>query len=298
MSKSLFNQKDFFFAYIIASSSYCSYYLFRQLTKDIKRYQMFKESFRKKPIEYINQTSSKGGLVVLNGFAKKIYERNNNLVDSEIIISKSNSWYIENFVVESTNNFESFLIQPNQNTKMFSLPRRYNNKENMRSIWNRLFKFKSEIINSGDQVYLIGKIITNKNDLVPYSENLSQIKPYMISEHSIVDLQNECLSIFPMIKTGTKLLIAGCLFYFGLVHFKNCIVDYYRRRKRRDGILCHKCNLEPCNILCEKCENLTNYCSICYLSLQSEINNKHISLDDIKCVHCNKVLNVVQKLIV
>lgn len=297
MSKSLFNQKDFLFAYIIASSTYCGYYLLRQLTKDIKKYKMFKDVFTKHSSENINQASKKGGLVVLDGYAKKIYERTNNLVDSEIIISKSNSWYIENFVVNCLNQ-NSFLIQPNQNTKMFSLPRRFNNKANMRRIWNQLFKFKSEIINSGDRVYLVGKVITNKNDLIPYSKDIFQIKPYMISEHSLIDLQNECLSIFPIIKNSLKLVFAGFLIYFGLVHFKNCIIDYYSRRKRRDGVLCHKCNIEPCNILCEKCENLTNYCSICYLSLQSEINNKQIRLDNVKCIHCNKVLDVVQKLIV
>ena len=50
-----------------------------------------------------------------------------------------------------------------------------------------------------------------------------------------------------------------------------------------------------CNVMCEKCSNVAQYCDICYLNLQEKIDKSQIYLDEIKCKFCDRVLDYCQK---
>ena len=237
-----------------------------------------------------------GKYALISGMAKKIVKRlPNDIINEKIILSKGNSFYIEPFqlakIPQNLIEFKNIIIEPSLQTKMLSVFERWNNNKLMKnkSFIRRLFKSKSEIIKDGDGVFLFGTV-------KQLSPSTISIHPHYISNESFNDIEYESSSIVPIIKSGC-LIIANVLV---IALITKLICGYYQNwknnRKLRCGIYCNKCKHNLCNVLCEMCENVTNYCSDCYKQLQFEIDNNKIKLKDIKCIHCNLILNSVQEL--
>ena len=69
----------------------------------------------------------------------------------------------------------------------------------------------------------------------------------------------------------------------------------FERFQRRERLMCKDCELSLCNVMCEKCNHMTEYCDLCYLHLQDKIDRSEILLDDVKCNSCKNVLDYCQK---
>ena len=282
--------KDFFFGYLIISSSYASIGFTKSLIKQYKKYSIAKKLFNQIGLNNIINIDN---FYLLSGEAKKLISPIKNTFNENLIGLKSNSTYFENFILICEK--IKYIIQPTPLTKFYSLTKSYitNEKNNLPEV-NKLFISKSEILSNGDNIYLFGKIINNKGNIIENYQNLKHIKPYMISHLSFDDLKKNALSFYPLIKSIIKISFCGLLFLIGIKHFYLKYQYWTNINKKRFSLKCTKCKTNLCDILCEKCENLTNYCSKCYLELQNKINSKKIKLKSIKCVHCNKILDVVQ----
>ena len=282
--------KDFFYGYCIISSSYASVGLVKTLIKQYNKYLDSKQLFSKIGNNNIMNINK---YYLLAGEAKKLISPIKNTFNQDLIGLKGNTVYFENFILNCNN--LKYIIQPTPLTKFFSLKKCYirNENNNLPEV-NKLFISKSEVLNNGDKIYLFGKAIENKGNLIENYENLIQIKPYIISHSSYDELKKICLSIYPMVKTCIKISFVGIFLLIGIKHFYLKYQYWKNRNKRRYVLKCNVCKNNLCDILCEKCENLTNYCSQCYSKLQDEINSKKIKLKNIKCVHCNQILDIVQ----
>lgn len=237
-----------------------------------------------------------GKYALISGMAKKLVKRlPNDIISEKIILSKGNSFYFETFklakIPQNLLKYKNLLIEPSLQTKMLDVFERWNNGKLMKqkSFIRKLFKSKSEVIKDRDGVYLFGTV----KELSP---STISIHPYYISNESFNDVEYDSSSIVPIIRNGF-LIIANVIV---IATITKIIYGYYQKwksnRKFRYGIYCTKCKNNLCNVLCEKCENVTNYCSDCYKQFQVEIDNKKIKLKDIKCIHCNLILNSVQEL--
>lgn len=320
MSELYFDSLDFLFIFSFLHSTHFSIQLIRKLIKHYKMFKISSNLFRN-PANYCYNSyfSSKyGNYVLLTGITKKISPLNNNSISNNIISSFSNSPYIENFYLNCQNQIEqkngivsslkhlynkllgkklevndNLLIKPNHNTNFLWLKKRWLNPEEMKKhFFTKLFLQKSPTIQDNERLFILGKILENKK------EDIIEIKPYYISAHHFGDIEVESSSIFPFIDIGIKLAFIGLFTYLGIKYFRYKLNQWKKNKRLRSSIKCGFCQQRLSNILCAKCENVTNYCKTCYLSLQQKIERNEISLDDIKCVHCGQTLDVVNSLIV
>jgi len=282
--------KDFFYGYLVISSSYASINFTKLLIKQYKKYSIAKNLFNQIGL---NNTINIDNFYLLSGKVKKLISPIKNSFNENLIGVKGNSTYFENFILICEK--IKYIILPTPLTKFYSLTKSYitNEKNNLPEA-NKLFISKSEILSNGDNIYLFGKIISNQGNIIENYENFKHIKPYMISHSSFDDLKKNSLSFYPILKSILQISFCGLLFMIGIKHFYLKYQYWNNINKKRFSVKCTNCKNNLCDILCEKCENLTNYCSKCYLELQNKINSKKIKLKNIRCVHCNKTLDVVQ----
>jgi hypothetical protein len=298
------NIQDFFKLYIFSFSCYMFYTTGCSLFKEIKKLLKKLNFLSKSGQEFSIKKLSHNEYAIVTGKAEKIYPRYGSYIDKNIIVSESNTTYYEDFFFYLTSG-EKCIVQPYPGTRLHNLTLKYlknNNEEN--KIWDRITKIlfftKSQTINNGDILHIFGKINKNENDVVREFSNLINIKPKEISGRSINDLIHKIKE-----KHYTKIFFDGLFFILcGLLmtyHLKFYLFDKIKKMrhtiKHRTRIYCKECNINPCNILCEKCLNLSEYCDVCYMNLQEKINNEEINIADIKCSHCKKTLDYCQKLL-
>lgn len=251
--------------------------------------------------------------VIIKGTSQKIYPRYGSYIDKNVIVSIGNSTYIEDFTLKNDlnsmksiknvkNQIENFLIQPYPGTRMHNLTTQYLTKST--TFWSKVSKFlffsKSQTIKDKDQLYIFGKLNRNPNDISSEFSNYFNIKPKEISGLSLRNLtyyikEKHTTKIF--FQTLLFIIISGVIFFHIKLYFYPELKNMMNRVRYRSRILCVTCNREPCNTLCEKCYNLTEYCDNCYINLQEKINTNQIKLENIKCLFCGDILDSCQRLI-
>jgi hypothetical protein len=250
--------------------------------------------------------------VIIKGISEKIYPRHGSYIDKNVIVSIGNSTYIEDFILKNDlksinpknikNQIENFLIQPYPGTRMHNLKTQYLTKSN--NFWDKFCKFvffaPSQTISDKDQLYIFGKLNKNPNDISSEFSNYFNIKPKEISGLSLKNLkyylkEKHTTNIF--FQSLLFIIISGAVYFHIKFFIYPSIKNMLNTIKYRSRILCITCNREPCNTLCEKCYNLTEYCEYCYINLQEKINREQIKLEDIKCLFCGDVLDSCQKLL-
>jgi hypothetical protein len=267
--------------------------IIRQIKLNIKYRKLFKEGNKLTEGDIKNLPDK--SFVILEGSANKIYERKTTYIDKSIILSESNTTYYEDFLLSGRFS-PSCLIQPYQKTKLNNLQLRYLQKETYDSFLYKIVFTKSQTISNGDIVYVFGKVNKNTNDITSNMMKYVNVKPKAISGKSLGDLQNTCTSLYPIFTNCLQAITLTLFVYIGTLKLLPSIKKLLSRPRQRLRILCKDCNVNPCNILCEKCENLSEYCANCYIKLQDRINSDEILLENIKCPFCNGILDHVQKL--
>lgn len=274
--------------------------------KSIKKY-IKKLKFLKK-IKNENMLYNKGIMhntenkeyILVNGKTEKLYPRSGDLINKNIILSEGYSRYTEDFKLDV-----SMLIQPYQNTSFHNFDKSYiyTQKENENSLL-KFFKFiffrKSDVLLDGKEVFVFGKMNKNSWDILDAYKDLYHIKAKAIDTKSFESLISNIHS-----KSLEK-----CITYAGFLVMLSIILYYETRGfliplfkklfftiKHRNLIFCKECNNNPCNLMCEKCENIADYCDNCYVKLQEKINNDEISITEIKCHFCTRTLDKTQKLL-
>lgn len=311
--------KDYLIIYTLLSSGYSLIVSIKSLIKFFGKKKisenLFSQYYSSHNID--NNYFQYDKYVLFSGIAKKMFPKTqNNLIDSSIIISKSNSTYVESFyvivdkIVSQKKSLikwliryfrrvpqideKKYLVIPSHSTNYLCLINRWLNPIKMgETIFKKLFLTKSPSISDEDKVYILGKLI-GKNQL----HNTMQVKPYFISTDSFEDIEHDSSSVFPLFRN--TIYICGCCLYImtSLKHFYSKINSWIQIRKRRSNIICQFCNVKLCDTLCPHCENVTNYCNTCYSSLQDKIDKEELAISEVLCVHCGNVLESVHQLIV
>lgn len=311
--------KDYFIIYTLLNTGYSFIFSIKSLIKFFAKKKISDNLFS----QYYSSENSNNlffqydKYVLFSGIAKKMFPKTqNNLIDSSIIIAKSNSTYLESFYVivdkiaekkkyifnwlvscfhpVSQIEEKKYLVIPSRSTNFLCLINRWLNPIKMgETIFKKLFLTKSPTISEEDKVYILGKLI-GKNQ----THNTLQVKPYFISTDSFEDIEYDSGSIFPLFKN--TIYICGCCLYImtSFKHFYSKINQWIQIRKKRSQIQCQFCKVKLCDTLCPYCENITNYCNTCYSSLQSKIDREELTISDVVCIHCGNVLESVHQLIV
>ena len=248
-------------------------------------------------LSIINQTLLKP-FVFIKGTSEKIFNRDTSYIHKDIILSYSNSNYLEDFFLNLKKG--KVLIQPHPKMQHFNLENSYlkNDSGIFSSLFRYLFNSESPVVRSGDEFMVYGRIKNNKDYVLKDQEMYLNIKPVFIERGG--DISSFCISVRSMQITKTFLaltsflMISGGLLFYYSIFYKKKIKHSNMKRNR---VYCLKCNINPCNILCEKCDYLNEYCSDCFKNFQNEINDDNLLLKDLKCCFCKEVLNIAQLLI-
>jgi hypothetical protein len=243
--------------------------------------------------------------LILEGECDKLFTRYGNEKVKNIIISEAFTTYYEDFFLNLSNNIinsnNKVFVQPYQKTKLINLNRKYIDDGNwFYRIIRALFFEKNPVLEKGDKAIIFGKIIQNKKDIIKEFSNYYSIKAkYIYKDGSYNDLVKfiKKTHIKNIFFNSFVLGLLLSIFYFQV---KSYIIPGIKRIfskiKKRMSIYCKECKINPCNIMCEKCENIVDYCDNCYIKLQEKINRNEIRLEMIKCPFCNKRLDACQKL--
>lgn len=271
-----------------------SAYVFIEFTLDLGR-KMIKKFRVRRFFASAEKSAGKmedGKFIAVEGKVGNIARRKGNYIDRSIILSEGNTTYYEDFLLFG--NFSpTCLIQPYQKTKLKELSKHYLRNETEKSFFGKnIFYSKSPSVCEGDYVYIFGKINTNPSYILPEFKDYLNIKPYYINGRSFDDLKKECTTIAPILSSLIKLGMCSLILYIMYLAFGPSRI----RVRERSNLICKECRLNPTNIMCEKCENIGEYCDECYLQLQKRIDDDEISLHSIKCAYCKDILDCVQRL--
>lgn len=291
--------EEFIQVYLTGILSFAVYTTMSSLFKEINKF-IDKRNF-------FNGSKDKNIYQICEGQAEKLMRRqsneNYNKHFKNLLLSQSFSTYYEDFKVKGKD--KTYIIQPYQKTKIMNLTKTFIKIDENESFYNKIFKrlfFKeSPTLMEGDYISVFGKLNNKEDDEIELYENLPTIKAKTIFK----DKNVESLANYELKISAQKILFKFLSFTLILLLLEHQLkaqiiprfFKFFKRFKSRRFIYCKLCKINTRNILCEKCENLTEFCDNCYSSFQSKIELDQIKLNDIKCPHCNKVLDAVQKLI-
>ncbi len=237
--------------------------------------------------------------MIIKGTTLKLFNRKSSYMNPNVILSYGNSTYMEDFILNLKNK-EKVLVQPNLKTKPFNLDTSYliSNDSWFKKVWNFCFFKKIPVLKAYQEVLIYGKLTKN---------NLSTIKEYekyVTIVPKFIDRSCESPSNFDNYRSlkilKVKLALFGVLFLTGALvslftsFYWLKIKNFFFKVRERKSIYCKICKERPCNILCEECDGLNEYCSICFKSLENYISDGRIQLSDIRCCNCSKELDKAQ----
>jgi hypothetical protein len=236
---------------------------------------------------------------MMQGRAIKIFSRLSEEIDTSIIISKSNTTYYEDFLLLTNWKKEKFFIQPDNKTKFFYLPKQYLRQDLPNRFLNFFYKIifrKSEVIRDKDYIYLFGKIEKNPQVFESFKDMIC-VRPKDISGNSFDFMMKRVKSehVNKILHLAFVFAISGFVIFIQLKNYFHRIKKFVSRLKRRRRVTCKECGENLCNVMCEKCSNMTEFCDRCYLNLQAKIDSGEINLEDVKCCFCKGVLDYCQK---
>jgi hypothetical protein len=286
---------DYIQLYTLSMSCWALYYVggsvIKEVKKLMKKIKFLKDMTNKSP-------NSHNDYIIIQGKANKIYPRYGDYIDNSVVVSESNNTYYEDFYLND--DASKYIVQPYQGTRIHNCQYKYLAKSR-RFLFDFFFlKSKSQTISNSDHIYIFGKLNKNPKDIIEEFHHLANIKPKEISGLSLTDLVYHIKS-----KHTTRIFfssILGVLLSYITINGLRYYIwpkykSLFRTIKTRTRIFCKQCDINPCNIMCEKCTNLSEYCDECYSGLQERINNDEIELANITCIHCSSPLVLCQVLI-
>lgn len=291
---------------ILSASVHClftsGHSIYKELCKFIKKLQFLKIFKETKNYLANLKDLAHDEYIIVEGKAKKLFARYGSYINSGIIISQSNTTYYEDFLIKINMN-SSYLIQTYPGTRFHDLQRSFLALpvSKWEKFFYKIFYKQSQVLNDGDKICLFGKINKNLLDVPPKFQNyLANVKAKEITLESLETLFSKIKEkhINGLYFKFLLFTLAGIFVYFQTKYFfwpkmrnsKSAI-------RERSRIFCKECNREPCNVICEKCYNMTEYCDGCYVNLQNKIDNEIIRLEDVKCLFCGYTLESCQKLL-
>jgi hypothetical protein len=267
--------------------------LYKCITKFINKLDFFNSSLHITKASDLKKINS--NYIIATGEAEKLYTISGELFNSSIIELTKSSSYHEDFLL----NPNGLFIQPYDKTH-YSL-KRLNLGTNilLRFI---SWLFPTQVLDNNDIITVYGKINTNPNDIMSDYSQYTLIKAKRICHNIDFETMKSIVQHSEVRKITlqiSKVIMLGSLMFFmSRVTILPKLKRLYKLLRYRASIYCSVCNERPCNLLCEKCDYITNYCDICYLAFQEKINNAEVKLDDIKCGNCKATLQKVQKLLI
>ncbi len=237
--------------------------------------------------------------VIIKGTTEKLINRDSPNMNPNVILSYGNYRYIEAFLLNLKTD-EKVLVQPDLGTKVFNLEKSYIKSENnwIDKIWNVFFYQKTPVLLTDQKVLIYGKLTKNNMNTIIENDKYVSIIPKFIDKSSHPSSYFDNYRSLLISKVEFQLLgflvissvLVNLFTYFYWLKIKNFIFKV----KERKRIYCKICNEKPCNILCEECDSLNEFCSVCFKSLENLIIDGKIELKDIRCCNCSKVLEKAQ----
>jgi hypothetical protein len=265
-------------------------------TESYQLYKYIKKWFHKLPFfnstDIVNKPIS--DYIIMKGKASKLYTFTaDDIFNYRIVELSPYTHYHEDFLMSDR------FIQPYDKTKYL-----LNASYNQRNIFTKFFSWLFPIyhVNHNDEVTIFGKIIHNDNFIMNDYSKYPLVKAKMIAhdmdETGLLDhvQQQEVNKITIQI---IKVTILGSMLYLlAKYSIYPKVKRFFKLFRYRAQVHCDSCKIKPCNLLCEKCEYLTNYCDECYIAFQAKINKAELELNNIRCANCQRVLDKVQKLLI
>ena len=307
MNLNLLLEESLIIDILMGALSYGWFKLLKKLFKEIGRLRgLFYLTDKTSIITNINdlnklEKSKLKPFFFLKGKTEKIYKREGNYLKPDIILSNCNNKYLEDFFLNIDGG--KVIVQPHFKMKYSNFDSEYirNERTTLSKLLNFLFFSKSPVLKENQEIILFGQINESSNNIISEFENFKNIIPDYIEKGS--NLSNVSVAL-RSIQINKTVLTAG-LFLFctgaAITLFYRIYWNYFKKfffiKKKRIRIYCKKCNSNPCNVFCENCLELNEYCNGCFKNFQDEIDEGKITLNDIRCCKCSKKMEDVQYLV-
>lgn len=302
-----FEVKSFFTDLIFGLVSYGWFRILRRLIKEARK---LKACFNLTDNSHIitnlkdlkeAESSKLWPFVFIKGKSEKIYTRAGNYLNKDIILSNGNSLYLEDFFLKIDGG--KVIVQPNKKMQFNNFDTDYikMNTGVFSNISKFLFNSESPVLKENQELILFGEINKSSDSNTSEFRKYINISPEFIERNS--DLNSFIVSLRSIQINKTFFIAASLLVFTGvLMIFFN--KKYWNRIKKlkfnsrlRKRIYCLKCNLSPCHVYCENCQELSEYCYECFKKFQDEIDEGKLILHDIKCSKCFQVMEFAQYLV-
>jgi hypothetical protein len=276
MDERIENYLTIFISYLLYTESYNLYKLIKKFLNKLSFFENKGDS------DYL----------IIKGNAEKFFTISGELFNNTIIELSQHTHYHEDFLLSGS------LIQPYEKTHYLLRPK-LNNTNFFTKFISWLFPVY--VLSHRDEVLVYGKVERNENFLMNDYNNYTTVKAKLMAHNMeegqmlrYIQKQEAAKLTFQVL----KIAIYGSVLYLLARHsvypkFKR-LLKLFRYKAQ---VHCSNCKIKLCNLLCEKCEYLTNYCDGCYINFQNKINSSEIVLENIRCGNCNAVLDRVQKLL-